>query len=324
MAVVGQLRLEAGHSRPLTSKSKTMETQTRLFSEPEPAPATSGKRFLSRNVTLFRALVSSPALQTCARTAVAGNSKAHGNDRNAAAPFEDRFRALLLEHADTIAGETIAQAAQDGLTVSAVGIANGRDKSLADIIISYQVGDEAVSVATNIKRLLPNASSTEGGSILSFLRLALDPAYDPANPPTTRGYAWEQVIVEWLSGKHKIQPGRDYMLLCVYAEAGQYKGVEAWPVISGTVNGGPVARRHVNRAVLEVSKPTGTIAPGYDINTALASQLLPAANPAAFRALLTSLAMTQADAKDARRIARRLSEMTDEQVVKLAADAVLP
>ena len=298
-----------------------METQPRLFSEPAPAPARGGKGFLSRNVTLFRALVSSPTLQTCARQAVAGNAAQHGHDRNAAAPFEDRFKSLLLEHADTIEAETIAQAAQDGLQVSSVGIANGRDKSLADVIISYQTGPERVSVATNIKRLLPNATSTEGGSILSFLRLALDPHYDPANPPTTRGYAWEQVIVEWLAGRHKIQPGRDYMLLCVYAEAGQYKGVEAWPVLAGTSGGGPVARRHVNRAVLEVAKPTGVITPGYDINTALAAQLLPAANPSAARAVLTALALTQTNPDDARKVAARIASLTDAEVVKIASAA---
>lgn len=298
-----------------------METQPRLFSEPAPAPARGGKGFLSRNVTLFRALVSSPTLQTCARQAVAGNAAQHGHDRNAAAPFEDRFKTLLLEHADTIEAETIAQAAQDGLSVSTVGIANGRDKSLADVIISYQTGAERVAVATNIKRLLPNATATEGGSILSFLRLALDPTYDPANPPTTRGYAWEQVIVEWLAGRHKIQPGRDYMLLCVYAEAGQYKGVEAWPVIAGTSGGGPVARRHVNRAVLEVAKPTGVITPGYDINTALAAQLLPAANPSAARAVLTALALTQTNPDNARKVAARIASLTDAEVVKIASAA---
>jgi hypothetical protein len=298
--------------------------QTRLFSEPAPnLPTNSGKRFLSRNVTLFRALVSSPTLQTCARQAVAGNAAQHGHDRNAAAPFEDRFKALLLDSdtAATIEAETIVNAAQDGLQVSRVTITNGREKTLADVIISYQTSTERVSVATNIKRLLPSATSTEGGSILSFLRLALDPTYDPANPPTTRGYAWEQIIVEWLAGRHKIQPGRDYMLLCVYAQAGKYKGVEAWPVISGTSNGGPVARRHVNRAVLEVARPTGTIAPGYDINRALASQLLPGPNPAAARAVLTSLAMTRAKPHEARTIAGKIADLTDEQVVKLAAGA---
>lgn len=298
-----------------------MEEQPRLFSEPVPEPARGGKGFLSRNVILFRALVSSPTLQTCARQAVSGNAAQHGHDRNAAAPFEDRFKTLLLEHAVDIEQETIAQAAQDGLNVSAVGIANGRDKSLADVIISYQTASERVSVATNIKRLLPNATSTEGGSILSFLRLALDPTYDPANPPTTRGYAWEQIIVEWLAGRHKIQAGRDYMLLCVYAEAGQYKGVEAWPVLAGTAGGAPVARRHVNRAVLEVAKPTSTIAPGYDINTALAAQLLPAANPSAARAVLTALALTQTSSDDARKVAARIASLTDAEVVKIAAAA---
>jgi hypothetical protein len=297
--------------------------QARLFPEPKPEPAKGGKGFLSRNVVLFRALVSSETLQACARRAVVGNAAAHGHDRNAAAPFEDRFKDLLLDP-DTgaaIEAETIVNAAQEGLEVSRVVITNGRDKSLADIIINYQTGSESVSVATNVKRLLPNATSTEGGSILSFLRLALDPTYDPANPPTTRGYAWEQIIVEWLAGRHKIQPGRDYMLLCVYAQAGKYHGVEAWPVISGTVNGGPVARRHVNRAVLEVARPTGTIAPGYDINTALAAQLLPAANPAAARAVLTALAMSHAEADQAKRIAGRIADLTDEQVVKIAAGA---
>jgi hypothetical protein len=298
-----------------------MEEQPRLFSEPVPAPARGGKGFLSRNVILFQALVSSPTLQACARQSVAGNAAQHGHDRNAAAPFEDRFKALLLEHADDIEAETIAQASQGDLSVSTVGIANGRDKSLADVIVSYQTGSERVSVATNIKRLLPNATATEGGSILSFLRLALDPTYDPANPPTTRGYAWEQVIVEWLAGRHKIQPGRDYMLLCVYAEAGQYKGVEAWPVIAGTAHGAPVARRHVNRAVLEVSKPTGVITPGYDINTALAAQLLPAANPSAARAVLTALALTQTDPANARKVAARVASLTDAEVVKIAAGA---
>lgn len=270
---------------------------------------------------MFRALVSSATLQACAKQAVSGNSARYGNDRNAAAPFEDRFKALLIQHADSIAQETIVQAAQNGLTVSSVGIANGKDKSLADVIISYQTRSESVSVATNIKRLLPNASSTEGGSILSFLRLALDPTYDPANPPTTRGYAWEQIIVEWLAGRHKIQPGRDYMLLCVYAQSGQYKGVEAWPVISGTINDGPVARRHVNRAVLEVDRPTGTIKPDYDINAALASNLLPAANPAAARAVLTSLALTQTSAKNAKKVAAKIASLSDTDIVKLAAYA---
>ena len=310
----------------MTSKSDGMEEQPRLFSEPAPAPVKGGKGFLSRNVTLFRALVSSPTLQACAQQAVVGNARQHGNDRNAAAPFEDRFKALLLDvdTAAAIEADTIFNAAQDGLEVSRVAITNGRDKTLADVIISYQTGTERVSVATNIKRLLPNATATEGGSILSFLRLALDPSYDPANPPTTRGYAWEQVIVEWLAGRHKIQPGRDYMLLCVYAQAGKYQGVEAWPVISGTANGGPVARRHVNRAVLEVAKPTGTIAPGYDINAALASQLLPAANPSAARAVLTSLALTQTHPEQARKVAAKIASLTDAEVVKIAADATGP
>lgn len=298
-----------------------MQTQPRLFAETPVTPAKPAKQFLSRNVTVFQALVNSTTLQACAKQAVTTNGAAHGHDRNAAASFEDRFKALLIQHADSIAQETIVQAAQSGFTVSKIGISSGRDRSLADIIVSYQIGKENVSVATNIKRLLPGTGSTEGGSILSFLRLALDPTYDPAHPPTTRGYAWEQVVVEWLAGRHKIQPGRDYMLLCVYAKAGQYGGVEAWPVISGTLNGGPVIRRHVNRAVMEIDRPTGTIAPGYDVNAAIASRLLPAANPSAARAIITALAVAQANPAEAKKIAGRVASMTDEQVIKIASAA---
>lgn len=297
-------------------------SQARLFD----LPSVSSSRkptgtFLERNVLFFRAFCASPTLSSVAAQAVKGNHKRHGSDRNAAAPFEEAFKELLLEP-ETYAAvnvETIQEAAKLGVTVSDVHIQPGLDKTLADIIVGYTAVDgKKVRIATNVKRLLPDAGHTEGGSILSFLRLALDEEYDPANPPSTRGFAWEETIVEWLAGRKKIQPGRDYFLLIIKARSGAFHGVEAWPVISGMNGQRPSAYRHTNRAVLEVAKPNNTIERGFDVNTALASALLPAPNPGAARALLASLAIAVAKGEGASEIAERLLTLSDWQIGGIA------
>jgi hypothetical protein len=215
--------------------------------------------------------------------------------------------------------ETIHQASLLGLTVSNITIEEGPDKTLADIIVGYTAVDgKRVRISTNIKRLLPDATHTEGGSILSFLRLALDEEYDPSRPPSTRGFAWEQTIVEWLAGRKKIQPGRDYFLLIIKASKGAFVGVEAWPVLSGMSGTRTSAYRHTNRAVLEVTKPTGIIERGFDVNTALALSLLPAANPGAARALLTALAIAINEGKNADEIAERMLALSDWQIGSIA------
>jgi hypothetical protein len=299
-----------------------MVEQPRLF---ETAPTTNApsKTFLSTNALFFAQLCKSPALNAAAKSAVSGNFRRHGDSRNAAAPFEDAFKDQLLDETvgSTIRAETIALCAAENLTVTDVQILPGKDKSLADIIVRYTGPHGTVAIATNIKRLLPDATHTEGGSILSFLRLALDPEYNPANPPTTRGYAWEQVIVEWLAGQHRIREGRDYMLLCVYASGRTFSGVDVWPVLSGTAGGAPIASRHSNRAVLDVSRPTGVIPPGYDINRNLARQLLPAPNPGAARALLLSLARAMTPGADDRRLAAALAAKSDAEIGAAALQA---
>lgn len=297
-------------------------SQERLFNLP-PVPQTRKPTgtFLERNVLFFRAFSASETLRNVASQAVEGNHRRHGSDRNAAAPFEDRFKQLLMqpEHLEAVNVETIRAACELGVTVKDVHIEPGLDKTLADIIVGYTAVDgQRVRIATNIKRLLPDATHTEGGSILSFLRLALDEEYDPASPPTTRGFAWEQTIVEWLAGRKKIQSGRDYFLLIVQAKSGKFHGIEAWPVIAGMNGQRPCAYRHTNRAVLEVAKPTGTIEKGFDVNTALASALLPAANPGAARALLTSLAVAMAEGEGASEIAERLLNLSDWQIGSVA------
>lgn len=296
--------------------------QNRLFDlPPKPSRRKPTGTFLSRNVTFFEAFSASETLNRAAQQAVKSNARRHGSDRNAAAPFEDAFKALILdaENIVKIGQETIAAARQAGITVSNVKIEEGRDKTLADIIVSFEAGEGKVSIATNVKRLLPDASHTEGGSILAFLRLALDDEYDPANPPSTRGFSWEQTVVEWLAGRKKIQPGRDYFLLVVKADGTKFEGVEAWPVISGMSGNRPCVHRHTNRAVLEVSKPTGTIEAGFDVNAALATQLLPAANPGAARSLLTSLAIAMNPNEDSAAIASTLLDLSDWQIGDVAS-----
>lgn len=293
-------------------------SQARLFDlPPVPQARKPTGTFLERNVLFFRAFSASETLRNVASQAVEGNHRRHGSDRNAAAPFEDRFKQLLMqpENLQAINVETIRDASELGVTVKDVHVEPGLDKTLADIIVGYTAVDgQQVRIATNIKRLLPDATHTEGGSILSFLRLALDEEYDPAKPPTTRGFAWEQTIVEWLAGCKKIQPGRDYFLLIVQAESGKFHGVEAWPVIAGINGQRPCAYRHTNRAVLEVAKPTGIIERGFDVNTALASALLPAANPGAARSLLAALAIALAKGEGAQDIAKRLLALSDWQI----------
>lgn len=293
-------------------------SQARLFDLP---PVSQARKptgtFLERNVLFFRAFSSSETLRRVASEAVEGNHRRHGSDRNAAAPFEDRFKQLLMEPESLAAvnTETVRAASELGLTVSDIQIESGLDKTLADIVVGYTAVDgQKVRIATNIKRLLPEATHTEGGSILSFLRLALDEEYDPGIPPTTRGFAWEQTIVEWLAGRKKIQPGRDYFLLIVQARKGKFHGVEAWPVIAGMSGGRPSAYRHTNRAVLEVAKPTSTIERGFDVNTALASALLPAANPGAARSLLAALAIAMAKGEGASEIAEKLLSLSDWEI----------
>lgn len=298
--------------------------QARLFQEAE--PTVERKTFLSRNVTFFNALTSSSTLAAIAKQAVVTTARAHGSSRNSAGMYEDRLVELLLsrETLASICEETISAASSLGLEVSAVTIQKGPPKALADVVVFYTpAGDTQVSIAVNIKRLAPGANATEGGSILSFLRLALDASHNPMKPPSNLRFDWEAAIVEWVAGLKKIRPGRDYYFLTIYADGGKYEGLEAWPIIAGTVNGRSIVGRHSNRAVLDISRPTGVIGSDVDPNHLISTRLLPTPTVSVIKSQLVAAAgAADVGAKEARLIAGKIGSLSEEDLSRIVKEVL--
>jgi hypothetical protein len=301
-----------------------MTDQLELFSSPEAPPRRrAGRRFLTTNATFFHCLAASPTLQAVAARTVKDNARKHGTDRSAATPFEDLLVARLIE-ADTaaqIAAETIAHPDAAELSLVTVQLEKGPAGSPADLIVRYRTHKErTVAIATNVKRLLPNSTNTEGCSLPAFLRLALDDNYDPANPPSNRGFDFEERIVQWAADQVKICDGRDYYLLVVYADGTTFGGVEGWSVLAGYTNGTPSARRHETRAVLRVRRPDALVPDDADINDELVAQMLPPANLSALRSLLLALLAPAATSDQRAELAGVLAELSPETLYKLVRD----
>lgn len=303
--------------------------QLPLFPEPEPPAVTplTGKgreRFLSANAAFFDCLVASRTLNTCVTRAA---KEAHatvsvGSARSESDTFEVLLRGYMLSDANraAIARQTIAYAKKHAPDLKLVtvtledGPTNGNP--LGDIVVRYRTdGRRTVAIATNIKRLAPTTSTTEAGSLLQVLQLALSDKYDPSDPPSPRGYEYDAAIVEWYAGRRKIQDGRDYFLLVARVDNGEAVGLEAWGMLAGVRNGAPIIGRHANRAVVDARPPQSVLDDAMDINAEISAALLPNANPSALRAQLVAL-IAKAQGHDAARAAAgRLLDVSDEELV---------
>lgn len=300
------------------------DEQLTLFAE-EQRPHKASKSFLAQNAQSFDALITSTTLRAQADAAATYAHDKAGAGRNSAALFEDRFKELLLtpDIAAAVVAETLAAAAAAGLDLRQMEITSGKGTALADILIRLQIGDaRSVVIATNIKRLRPGRHETEGGSIPQLLQLALDEVYDPAKPPSPKGFDWEQAIVEWYGRRRKIQDGRDYWLLvCRVSTDGVCAGVEAWGALSGMRRNQVVVARHPSRAVTSIAEPTAVLGADVDINHALASTLLPPPSASALRALLVSIAELRGGPDAALPLASRLLDLDDQVLFSEVFDA---
>jgi hypothetical protein len=281
--------------------------------------ATRSRKFLSTNATFFAALVASPTLRRCADQAAAATAASVGTNRSAATAFEDEFVGLVLQTRTTsrIVAETIAACP---LALDSVTLERGPAGSPADLVVRYQEdGRRTVAIATNVKRLLPHSRGTEGCSLPAFLRLALDPAYDPAAPPHNRRFDFEEAILDWVAGRRQIQDGRDYYLLIAYVDGSACSGLDAWSVMGGVKAGMPVAVRHETRAVLRVNRPDGVLPDDLDVNAELSRSMLPRGSVSATRASLVALLAGSVEPLDAAAAAAGLLAMTDDELTAALA-----
>jgi hypothetical protein len=310
-----------------------MEQQLALFALPESAapacPTSGGKRFLTTNAAIFDSLLASTTLRDCAAEAAKQVSRRHGDARDTGTKFEDRLRDLVLQsdHAADISAETLADASarhpELGLVKAELTRGPKRDKTLADILLVARC-DKArtVSVAVNIKRLKRDATSTEGGSTLQFLQLATETNFDPAAPPSPVGFDYHRAVLEMLSQRRRIKDGRDYWLLVARVDAGVLTGLEAWGTMVGTYNGGPLVARHVNRAVINVHQPDGTLPPDVDPNLTIADALLPAGGASAVRAHLVAMLRDTYGSERAAEAAGKLLDLDDRDLLDALVKAL--
>lgn len=308
-------------------------TQPTLFDAPEPeAIELSGRKtFLTQNARVFSCLAESRTLTKLVAQAARKTARKHGTSRSAATPFEDAVKALILEEsaAAAIAQETMdfyAERHPDARDLVKVELADGPKKKdpLADLLVRFRFDRErTVTVATNIKRLAPRTTRPEGGSLLSVVRLATEPGYDPADPPQNQGFNFERGVVEWFAGRRKILDGRDYWLLVCRVGGGKLVGLEAWGVLAGVdAQGRPVMSRHPSRAVVEVYQPSGALPASMDINAEISRRLLPGASTDALRAQLVALALERDGDEAARALAGRLLDVADNDLIERLLTAI--
>lgn len=288
-----------------------------------------GKTFLSKNSNIFESLLSSETLRKCAAAAASHVSKKHGDTRDTGVKFEDRFCELILEpdNARSVSEETIAFASDNfpGLHLVKAELACGpkREKTLSDIVLNARCEKErTISVSVNIKRLKPDASSTEGGSTLQFLQLATERNYDPSNPPSPVGFDHYKAILEMLAERRRIQDGRDYWLLVARVNSGKLEGLEAWGTMVGTRHGQPLLTRHVNRAVVNVHQPDGMLDPDVDPNITIANALLPAGGMSAVRAHITAALRDEYGTDRAAEAAAKLLDLDDRLLLELLSKSL--
>jgi hypothetical protein len=287
-----------------------------------------GKTFLAANARFFDCFTQSVTLRDCANKAAKLAQSKAGSGRNSAALFEEKLCELLLDPAnrDKIAAETIAFADEHCPEMKLVTVSieeSPGNTGLADIIVRYRT-DKArtVALATNIKRLLPSARSTEGGSIPQICQLALEDEFDPATPPSPVGFDWERAIVEWYARRRKIQDGRDYWLLVCRVEDGACEGVEAWGALSGLRGETVVVSRHSSRAVTNISEPTAILGDDIDINHGIAQALLPPANASALRALIVSFVDKREGSEKAEQVANTVLDLSDSDLLTAVINSV--
>lgn len=307
--------------------------QTPLFDLPPEQPTTSvgGRTFLSHNAAVFGCLVESKTLARLVAQAARTTAKKHGSKRSAADPFEVAVKDRILEpvNAAQIAAETVdlyGDRYPESRDLVKVELSDGPDKGdpLADLLIRFRFDrGRTVTVATNIKRLQPTTNKPEGGSLLSFVRLATEPGYDPADPPRNAGFDVDGAILEWFAGRRKILDGRDYFILACRVSGGTLSGIEAWGTLAGVdANGKPIVTRHGNRAVIYTAKPSGTLDPSTDVNAEISAQLLPAATPSSLRAHLAALVAKRDGIAAARKLTTTLLDMDDADLLAKIVDAV--
>jgi len=313
-------------SRQARCKHVNPSDQLPLFNDEPAAPVERVSRsgFLSLNSRVFDCLVQSKTLHRLVAQAAKSTARKHGSKRSSATPFEDAVKKLILDPdaAAKIAVDTIERYAErypEARDLVLVELSDGPAKGdpLADLLIRFRFDKgRTVTVATNIKRLAPVTIKPEGGSLLSFVRLATEPNYDPANPPRNHGFDADGAVMEWYAGRRKILDGRDYYILACRVSAGKLHGIEAWGTLAGVDGAGrPIVTRHGNRAVIYATRPTGTIAPTMDINAELSGQLLPAATPHTLRAHLVALAVQRDGDEAGRALAATLLDLDDAELL---------
>lgn len=312
-----------------------MVEQSPLFElapEQPPTPA-GGRTFLSHNARVFGCLVESKTLARLVAQAARSTAKKHGSNRSAADPFEVAVKDRILEpvNAAQIAAETVeicGNCYPESRDLVKVELSDGPGKGdpLADLLIRFRFDrGRTVTVATNIKRLQPTTNKPEGGSLLSFVRLATEPGYDPADPPRNIGFDADHTILEWFAGRRKILDARDYLILACRIDGGRLGGIEAWGTLAGVdANGKPIVTRHGNRAVIYTAKPSGTLDPSTDVNAEISAQLLPAATPSSLRAHLAALVAKRDGIAAARDLTTTLLDLVDNDLLGRFLTAVNP
>lgn len=289
-----------------------------------PCELTGRKTFLSQNARVFGCLADAPTLHKLVAQAARTNARKHGTKRSAATPFEDAVKVRILDpiNAAKIADETTALYAQrypDARDLVKVELVDGPTKGdpLADVLVRFRFDrGRTVTVATNIKRLQPTTNKPEGGSLLSFVRLATEPGYDPADPLRNHGFDPDGAILEWYTGRRKVLDGRDYFILACRVSGKTLHGIEAWGTLAGVdAAGHPIVTRHGNRAVIYAATPSGALGADMDINAELSAQLLPVATSHGLRAHLVAL-VAERDGHDAgRALAATLLDLDDAQLL---------
>jgi hypothetical protein len=306
-------------------------TQQPLFPEYATAPAGRRGRFLSELRDLMGAVSASATLTACLQDAAAKVSAMRGGQEHGT-HYERALIPLLVRHWDTIRAEVLAGLDDEQRErVTDIRIRKGPgERSMADLVITWQFVTGRWDVPVNIKAALPGTSAASNGCAVSgFVRMATEPEWTPDEAAPPRHWPVARGVVEWVGKRRRILTGRDYYILTVYVNAeSTVTGHTLTGLLSTmTATGSPVIERHSNREVVKVKGGDDLwvpLADDHDVNAATSRTLLPA--PSADELRLHLLAYLTEGVGDRRtvQLAQTLLDLDDETLRQRIRAAIVP
>jgi hypothetical protein len=270
-------------------------------------------RWLSQSAARFAVLEESPVLLAAAkRAAQALVGDRDDVERDGAARFEREFSKRLIASAAELSADVGKRGGEAGLDVTGVEVEVGN--GIGDLRFTWlgAHGKRDVTLV-NVKRLRTERD-TELSALAPFVRLATDPEWSDVDASAPRGYDAQAKVVEWVAGRRKIQPNRDYYALVIVANAGRVDGVRVIGTLGSVrADGRPVVSRHSSKATTVLY--VGDVAPipdDFDVNLEVSNALLPKATHGDVMA--TILAYASDDPEERSRLASELLDLSPAQL----------